>query len=152
MKDAGIAIRHSRGRILFYPAGSGTGLEGVVALWDNKLTLRKRHFFVIEKYIEDVKQEEKDVPDLLESIMRPTDPAKEELWRILFKINRFRPKITKIQKVQSPKMGLPIIPRPFWSGPHPFPSGLTLFLRYLAALAAKYLKKCGFGPLGGWLP
>ena len=44
-----------------------------------KLYLRKRHFFVMEKYIEDAKQEEKDVPDLLESIMRPTDPVKEEL-------------------------------------------------------------------------
>ena len=37
----------------------------------------------MEKYIEDVKQEEKDVPDLLESTMRPTDPVKEELRRIL---------------------------------------------------------------------
>ena len=44
-----------------------------------KLTLRKRHFFVIEKYIEDVKQEEKDVLDLLEAMMRPTDLVKEEL-------------------------------------------------------------------------
>ena len=33
----------------------------------------------MKKYIEDAKQEEKDVPDLLESIMRPTDPVKEEL-------------------------------------------------------------------------
>ena len=44
-----------------------------------KLYLRKRHFFVIEKYIEDARQKEKHVPDLLESIMRPTDPVKEEL-------------------------------------------------------------------------
>ena len=28
IKDAGIAIHHSRGRILFYNAGSGNGLEG----------------------------------------------------------------------------------------------------------------------------
>ena len=28
IKDEGIAIRHSRGRILFYTAGSGNGLEG----------------------------------------------------------------------------------------------------------------------------
>ena len=37
--------------------------------WDTdtkkKLALRKRHFFVTEKYVEYVKQEEKDVPDLL---------------------------------------------------------------------------------------
>ena len=103
IKDAGIAIRHSRGGILFYTAGSRNGFEGmdsvcpgtqnqvdpvkkaffvinphqrcgysdsqfariyiiisilqgpemswkwVVALWDNKLTLRKKHFSVIEK-------------------------------------------------------------------------------------------------------
>ena len=61
-----MAIRHSRGRILFYTAGSGNELEGVVALCDTKLNLRKRHVFVIQKYVEDVKQEEKDVPDLLE--------------------------------------------------------------------------------------
>ena len=44
-----------------------------------KLYTRKRHFFVMEKYVEGVRQEEKDVPDLLEAIMRPTDPVKEEL-------------------------------------------------------------------------
>ena len=68
-----------------------------MALWDYKLTLRKRHFFVIEKYIEDVKQEEKDVPDLLESIMKGSGLVKEELRRILFKMDQFRPKITKIR-------------------------------------------------------
>ena len=57
-----------------------------------KLTLRKRHFFVIEKYVEDVKQEEKHVPDLLESIMRPTDPVKEELRRNLCKMSQFSAK------------------------------------------------------------
>ena len=44
-----------------------------------KLTVRKRHFFAIEKSIEDVKQDKKHVPDLLESIMKPTDPVKEEI-------------------------------------------------------------------------
>ena len=62
----------------------------------NKLTLRKRSFFVIETYIEDVKQDEKPVLDLLESMMRPTDPVKEELRQKLFKIDQFRPEITKI--------------------------------------------------------
>ena len=37
------------------------------------------------------------MPDLLESIMRPTDPVKEELRPILFKTNQFRPEITKIK-------------------------------------------------------
>ena len=51
----------------------------------------------MEKYVEDVKQDEKHVPDLLESIMRPTDPVKEELRRILFKIDQFGSKVSKIR-------------------------------------------------------
>ena len=62
-----------------------------------KLYLRKRHFFVMEKYIEDARQEEKDVPDLLEAIMRPTCLVKEELRQNLFKMSQFRPEITKIR-------------------------------------------------------
>ena len=62
-----------------------------------KLYLRKIHVFVIEKYIEDARQEEKDVPDLLEAIMRPTDPVKEELRQNLFKMSQSRPEITKIR-------------------------------------------------------
>ena len=42
-----------------------------------KLTLRKINFFLIEKYVEDVTQEEKHAPDLLELIMRPTCLIKE---------------------------------------------------------------------------
>ena len=97
IKDAGIAIRLSRGRILFYTAGSGNGLEEVDTVCPGKLTLRKIHFFVMEKYIEDAKQEEKDVPDLLEAIMRLTDPVKEELRQNLFKLSQFEPEITKIR-------------------------------------------------------
>ena len=63
----------------------------------SQLTPRKRIFFVMEKYAEDVNQEEKDVPDLLESIMRPTCLVKEELRASLFKIRQFRPEITKIR-------------------------------------------------------
>ena len=40
---------------------------------------------------------EKYVPDLLEAIMRPTDPVKEELRTILCKWNQFGPKIQKIK-------------------------------------------------------
>ena len=54
---------------------------------------KKKILFVIEKYMEDVKQEEKDAPDLLESIIRPTCLVKEELRPILFKLSQFRPKI-----------------------------------------------------------
>ena len=51
----------------------------------------------MEKYVEDVKQDEKHVPDLVESIMKGTGLVKEELRPILFKLNQFRPKITKIK-------------------------------------------------------
>ena len=54
-------------------------------------------FFVIEEYIEDIKQDEKHVPDLLEAIMRPTCLVKEELRPISFKIRKFRPEITRIR-------------------------------------------------------
>ena len=63
----------------------------------NKLTLSKRYFFEIGKYVEDFRQDERYVPDLLESIMRPTDPVKEELRRILFKITQIMSKIQKIR-------------------------------------------------------
>ena len=60
------------------------------------LYLRKGHFFAVEKYVEDVRQDGKSGPDLLEWIMRPPDPVKEELRRILFKLMQLRPKITEI--------------------------------------------------------
>ena len=99
IKDAGIAIRDSRGRILFYTAGSGNRFEGtgvVCPHTKNMLTLSKRHVFVIEKYFEDVKQDEKHVPDLLESIIQLPDLVKEELQPNVFKIDQFIPEITKI--------------------------------------------------------
>ena len=58
---------------------------------------KKNTFFVMEKYIEDARQEEKDVPDLLEAIMRPTCLVKEELRQNLSKLNQFGSKITKIR-------------------------------------------------------
>ena len=51
----------------------------------------------MEKYIEDVRQDEKHVPDLLEAIIWPTDPVKEELRQKLSKIDQFESKITKIR-------------------------------------------------------
>ena len=53
--------------------------------------------FLTEKYIEDARQDEKHVPDLLESIMRPTDPVTEELRPISFKMNQIRSNISKIR-------------------------------------------------------
>ena len=51
----------------------------------------------MEKYIEDLRQDEKHVPDLLESIMSPPGPVKEELRQKLFKIDQFGSKITKMR-------------------------------------------------------
>ena len=82
IKDAGIAIRHSRGYIISILQGPEMGWRWWTP-WltptQRELSLGKIIFFVIGKYVEDVKEEEKDFPDLLESIMRPTDPVKEEL-------------------------------------------------------------------------
>ena len=54
-----------------------------------KLAGRKRHFLK-ETCIRDIKQGQEIGLDLLESIMRPTDPVKEELRRISFKMIHFR--------------------------------------------------------------
>ena len=54
-------------------------------------------FFLIETYFEDVRHDEKHVPDLLESIMRPTDPVKEELRLILSNKIQFGFKIPQIK-------------------------------------------------------
>ena len=51
----------------------------------------------MEKCFEDARQDENHVPDLLESIMRPTEPGKEELREKLFKIDQFDPKIKKMR-------------------------------------------------------
>ena len=72
--------------------GWGGGTPGL-ALTKGKLSPGKKYFFCIEKYVEDVKQKQKDVPDLVESIIRPTRLAKEELRRILMKTMQFRHKI-----------------------------------------------------------
>ena len=49
------------------------------------------------KYIEDARQDEKHVPDLLESIIQPTDPVKEELRQKLFKIIQSGSEIPKMK-------------------------------------------------------
>ena len=62
---------------------------------ENTLTPSKTYFFVIEKYIEDVRQDEKHVPDLLESILRPPGLVKVEFRQILFKMIQIRSKVQK---------------------------------------------------------
>ena len=51
----------------------------------------------MEKYVEDARQEEKGVPDLLKAIMRPTCLVKEELRPNLIKMHQFRPEVLKIR-------------------------------------------------------
>ena len=49
------------------------------------------------KCFEGARQDKKPVPDLLESIIQPTDPVKEELRQKLFKMTQFGSKIKKIR-------------------------------------------------------
>ena len=115
-------------------------MEPVCTHTKKQKTISKRHVFLIEKYNEDVRQDEKHVPDLLESIMRPTDPVKEELRQKLFKIDQLGSKIKK-KRVCTFQM----------SGKIPDSTNVafkavisTPFSQYLAALAAKYSKNAGF--------
>ena len=94
----------------------------------------------MEKCFEDVRQDEKHVPDLLEAIMRPTDPVKEELRQKLFKIDQLWSKIKKIRVCTFQMSGkIPDSTNVAFEDP---------FLQYLAPLGTKYmekwLKKCGF--------
>ena len=107
IKDAGIAIRHSQGYTFLYcrvqksilqaPEMSWRGWTSGVTSHKKEVVPKKKQFFVLDKYIEDAKQEEKDVPDLLEAIPRPTDLVKEELRQNVFKLSQFGSKITKIK-------------------------------------------------------
>ena len=72
-------------------------METVCRHTQKQKTISKIHFFLMEKCFEDLRQDEKHVPDLLESIMRPTDPVKEELRQKLFKIDQFDSKIKKMR-------------------------------------------------------
>ena len=72
-------------------------MESVCTRTQKQRTISKRHFFLMEKYNGDARQDEKHVPDLLEAIMRPPDPVKEELRQKLFKIDQFGSKIKKMR-------------------------------------------------------
>ena len=72
-------------------------MEAVCRHTKKHKTISKRHFFLIEKKIEDARQDEKHVPDLLESIIQPKLLEKEELRPILFKIDQFVAKIPKFK-------------------------------------------------------
>ena len=57
----------------------------------------QKDIFLIETCFEDVRQDEKHVPDLLESIIQLSDPVKDELREQLFNIDQFGSKIKKMQ-------------------------------------------------------
>ena len=54
-------------------------------------------YLIYKKYIEDARQDEKHVPDLLESIIQAKLLVKDELRQKLSKITQFESKITKIR-------------------------------------------------------
>ena len=62
-----------------------------------KVDNKKTTLFVMGKYIEDIREDEKHVQDLLEAIMRPNFFIKEKLRRILMKTDQLGPKIIKIR-------------------------------------------------------
>ena len=71
------------------------GWRDVGVVW-HQVGPKKKTFFLMEKHIEDARQDEKHVPDLLESIIQPIDHVKEELRQKLFKITQFDSKIKKM--------------------------------------------------------
>ena len=84
----------------FYTAGSRNrfeGMEPVCTHTKKQKTISKRSVFLIEKCFEDLRQDEKHVPDLLESIIQPTDPVKDELRQKFFKIFQISSKIKKMR-------------------------------------------------------
>ena len=98
------------------------------------------YLFVMAKYFEDARQDEKHVPDLLEATIQPPGLVKAELRPISFKTTQFEPEIKKIRVCIFQMSGK--IPH---STNAAFEAVIsTLFPQYLAALAAKYSKKCGF--------
>ena len=83
-----------------YTAGSRTRFEGMEPVGTHTqkgIKPYKKDTFSYRKHFEDARPDEKHVPDLLESIMRPTDPVKEELRQKLFKMIQFGSKITKMR-------------------------------------------------------
>ena len=99
---------------------------------------KKKTCFCYRKYVRDVKQDEKHVPDLLDAIMRPTCLVKVELRHFLFKLSQFRPTITKIRVCTFQVSGK--IPDSSKTSPR-----APLFATFGRA-SGQIFKKCGFLP------
>ena len=138
----------------FYTAGSRNRFEGMEAVCRHTKkhkTISKKHVFLIEKCFEDARQDEKHVPDLLESIMRPTDPVKEELREKLFKMTQFGSKIKKIRVCTFQMSGkIPDSANVAFEAPLFAIFGPARGQIYKKT-AKKYKKSAGFS-LKGWLP
>ena len=94
----------------------------------------------MEKYFEDARQDEKHVPDLLESIIQPPGLVKEELRPISFKIDKFGHQITKIRvwsKSQKFRNG-------FVDGPEPIFEAAKPFRAIFGPARGQIFQKCGF--------
>ena len=120
------------------------GLTTAARSHKKKLYPRKTHSFVMEKSVEDAKQKEKDAPDLLEAVMRPTCFVKEELRPILFKLTQFRPEITKM-RVCTFQMSAKI-PDSSWTSPR-----APLFPIIWPCKRPNIRDKYGFNPSGAGL-
>ena len=80
IKDAGVAICIREEGYFYTLQGLEMGWRGWTPVGGDiksKLTLRQIYFSVIEKYVEDVKQDEKSVPDLVESMMKVSGLGEE---------------------------------------------------------------------------
>ena len=80
------------------------------------------------------------MPDLLESIKKPSDPVKEELRQKLIKITQFESKIKKI-RVCTFQMSGKIRDSANVASEAVIPSNSNTLLQYLAPLGAKYMEK-----------
>ena len=111
-------------------------MEPVCTHTKKQKPLSKRHVFLTEKYIEDARQDEKHVPDLLEAIIQPPGPVKEELQQKLFKITQFDSKIKKIRVCTFQISGkIPDSTNVAIEAP-----SSPRFSQYLAPLGAKYME------------
>ena len=72
-------------------------METVCTHTEKQKTISKRHVLLIEKCFEDARQDEKHVPDLLESIIQLTDPVNEELRQKLSKMIQIRQSLGDVQ-------------------------------------------------------
>ena len=94
-------LRFAIGKEGYFPILQGLemrwrGLAAVRRHAHKEVVPKKKYFFVVEKYLEDAKQDENHVPGLLEAIMRPTGLVKEDSRPILSKMNQFGSKIVEI--------------------------------------------------------